>query len=266
MLYNFLLPSDFTYTVAYKPSIYIYMETHILEEILIKAKDLQANGRQLTVVFDLDSTIFDLSQRQIKIFHEFAERFKQKYPIECDGFYRVTKDSMTYYPEDCLKNVGVVGLSEDFIDDFYSFWEDRFFSNEYTKYDIPEPGAKEYIDKLKSYACNIVYLTGRDIERMGIGTHAQLSHHEFMGSDQQEHQVTLKLKPEASMIDDIFKSEYLLELCPNENDIVFIDNEPQNLVKIAEDHPDILLIYFDSYHSGKAEIPETAITINSFLF
>ena len=59
--------------------------THVLERILNDAKNADQSGQRFLAVFDLDSTLFDLRERQRKIMLGFAQsaEARAKFAREC---------------------------------------------------------------------------------------------------------------------------------------------------------------------------------------
>ncbi|MFK8138064.1 MAG: hypothetical protein AB8E15_06880 [Bdellovibrionales bacterium] len=221
------------------------------------------------IILDLDSTIYDLTERQLKIFREFSEveRFLNQFPKECEALSQLDEDHMTFYPVDCIKNYGVKEIDSDFEDVFYPYWAERFFSNDYLKYDLVEDMAVDFVHDLFERGAYIRYLTGRDVARMGEGTHDTLKKHDFFPSGDPCEKVSLVLKPEKSMNDAEFKRDYI-QSCYDEGfkKIIFIDNEPKNLVLAETFGEKMHIVHFDTYHMGDTEVPESATVIDSFQF
>lgn len=236
-----------------------------LKELLEASKELLARDKNVLYIFDLDSTIFDLTNRQLQIFREFAneEKYQKMFPEECNAFAYMNENHMSYYPEDCIHNFGVEKISSSFQEHFYPFWEVRFFSNEYCEYDIPEKDSLKYIQSIYDLGGHIHYLTGRDEARMGIGTRKSLKDHGFILNDNCE-RIKIKLKPEKSIPDANFKKEYVDSFAEDFDKIVFIDNEPANLEILTGEYPHLRLVHFDTYHMGKHKVPEEALVVKTF--
>lgn len=215
---------------------------------------------------DLDSTIYDLGERQLKIFREFAaiEDHKKALPAEVDALANLGKEHMSFYPQDCIKNYSGQEVSEGFGDIFYPFWAERFFSNEYLIHDEAELGAKEFVHEVYKHGGHIHYLTGRDVARMGPGTLEQLKRDGFFPSGSECEQVKLILKPEKSMNDAQFKHDHILETLKDYHKGILLDNEPSNLQILKEKMDKLHLIHYDSYHMGNVEVPEEALVLESF--
>lgn len=211
-----------------------------------------------TAVIDLDSTLYNVSGRQIAIFQEFAklEEYQRLFPEECRALLKISGSTLAYYPVDCLKQVGLQNIHPDFSSTYHKFWSPRFFSHEYLIYDDIEPGAKEFMAELEKAGFQIVFLTGRDVARMGKGTIEQLQRDGVLTKERQ-----LILKPHFSEDDHSFKLRIVKDLCSkNDTGLLFIDNEANNLNHIYIERLPVFCIFFDTVHSGKAEpLPEIEV-------
>jgi hypothetical protein len=207
-------------------------------------------------VFDLDSTLFNVSSRTQKILHEFADEHK---------------------PE--LKNVEVLhtdwGLKESLYRAGYKsdahpelhkslrdYWVERFFTNEYLHYDIPYTGAVAFVQRLAQTNCEIHYLTGRDIKRMGQGTLEVLLKWGFPVSENQLH-----LKPDRAMNDHQFKVDFMIQKFPVHtfSKLYFFENEPVNINALGKVRPDFNIVYLDTTHSRQQQVEVEAYCIENFV-
>ncbi len=215
--------------------------------------------------FDLDSTLFDLNQRQLNIFKDFAsqENFKSKYPLECNAFLNMQEQHLSYYPEDCLIKFGLETISKHFSEDFHEYWKVRFFSDQYMHWDRLETGAEQIIKKLRDWNIQLFFLTGRDEARMGKATRDQLQKHLKLSNEQIQQEVIVK--PHLSLLDDQFKLDIVKSKIKDFPNIVFIDNEELNLQVIHQELPNVKLVLFDSVHSGKGKAPQNIPVIKNFL-
>ncbi len=230
---------------------------------LLQIKESIEKGGNQLVVFDLDSTLYDLSMRHLAILKDYAESHHLDYPEQCENILKIQLEHITYYPENIFRNIGMESLEDHFLDHFKRFWLERFFSNHYIQYDILEDGAKDWVDHFADLGAHISFLTGRDEERMGIGTRQRLIDDKLYCEAFDKS--SINIKPHRSIKDDEYKSDYLLKIKSDFKKIHFIDNEPKNLVLIAKEHPEIDLIHFDSVHSEKADIPSHLPKIDSFI-
>jgi hypothetical protein len=236
-----------------------------LQNILTETSKRQAAGEKTLMVFDLDSTLFDVSPRIKKVLHHFAEapEHRKLFPEACE----ILRNAETLRSDWGVKNAVIrAGLDKhhpDFHQAMKNFWLKTFFSNEYLEYDTPYEGAVEYVQELFKRGAEIVYLTGRDISRMGQGSRDVLLKWNFPLDNQK---ATLVLKPEKGMDDAEFKSDWFAQLPPGKfAKIWFFENEPVNVNLVRLKHQHVEIVFFDSTHSGKAEPPSDLPKVLNFL-
>lgn len=236
-----------------------------LQKILTEISNLQASGRPGLVVFDLDSTLFDVSPRLKKVLHHFAEvpEHQRLFPQACE----ILKKVETYRSDWGVKNAVIRSGLDKHHPDFHramkEFWVRTFFSNEYLEYDIPYEGAVDYVRKIWDLGAEIVYLTGRDIHRMGQGSRDVLLKWDFPLDDQR---AQLVLKPQKGLDDAQFKSDWFAQLRQGYyGKIWFFENEPVNVNLVRLEHEHVDIVFFESTHSGKEEPPKDLPTVINFL-
>lgn len=215
-------------------------------------------------VFDLDSTLFDLTTRMCRIVDAFTEesRFAHRYPRECALIRSLPILSSDWGLGEPLSRVGITQESHpDFYRDLHTFWSSCFFSADYLHHDEPLPGAVDYVRRLRAVGAEIMYLTGRDVPRMLEGTRRALRDRGF---PLDEPGVELRLKPVAEWDDASFKVDVLRESAHRFSQIYLFENEPVNLNLVAEELPDIALVYIDTCHSGREQVSSTLDSIKHF--
>jgi len=236
-----------------------------LQTLLEKARELTRKGQKGLAVFDLDSTLFDVSPRLTKILHDFADhpQFQKQFPESVQILKTLSTLRSDWGIKQALIRAGLDQHHPEFHEAIRDFWRQHFFSDAYLHYDTPYSGAVEYVQALTRENIDIVYLTGRDIPRMGKGSREVLLKWKFPLDDKQS---TLALKPEKGMDDAQFKSDWFTEQKLGKYAKVwFFENEPVNIEKIREDHPEIEVVFFSSTHSGRAEPPADLPHIFDFL-
>ena len=226
-----------------------------LNEILNISSTNAAQKLRTLAVFDLDSTLFNVSTRSQKILDEFADLHHLNHlknveiKIEDWGL----KEALIragYKPDDELQ----------LLKDLKHYWSERFFSNEYLHYDVPYLGAISFVQDLSDTGCEIYYLTGRDQKRMQQGTIEVLYKWGFpLKLD------NLFLKPERSIDDEIFKLEWFRNLNHAQfQNIFFFENEPVNINAIVQYCPEVEVIFLDTTHSRKEQISSPLKKIKNF--
>lgn len=223
----------------------------MLKQILDRAEQLKSKG-QLLAVFDLDSTLFDVSPRTQKILQDFTreEKIQKIYPMELTSLEKVNVQSSDWGVKEAIKRTQLKATL-DFFEAVREYWIEHFFSDFYLHYDHPYDGAVEFVQNLARSGAKIIYLTGRDIERMGKATPEVLNKWKFPIEDPSD----VIMKPKKGMSDSQFKLEIMQELHSQYPETWFFENEPANILLIEKHLPTIKIIFFDSTHSGRADIP-----------
>ncbi len=223
-----------------------------LEKIL---SDLAQNSRNLCV-FDLDSTLFNVSPRTQRILHEFADLYHQDLKsVEIEASDWGLKEPLIRHGYSLEQHSQIhQGLRD--------FWVERFFSNNYIHYDVPYAGAISFVQKLSlDSKNNIYYLTGRDVHRMEKGTYEVLKKWGFPISEN-----SVQLKPHRSMEDHLFKRDWILDLQNKNPDstIYLFENEPVNINFIGKTLKNIEIVFLDTTHSRKEQVNVQVIKISDF--
>lgn len=227
----------------------------LLQDIINRTLQAKLSGmNSVKAIFDLDSTLFDVSFRISKILHTFAElpEMKSKYPSEMEAIKKITPHNQDYGVKRTLQRLGFCSPGEDFTISLIEFWKKNFFGNDYLHYDLPYPGAPEYVQDLYKAGADIFYLTGRDIPRMWDGTIKSLVAHGFpLNSDH----ANLILKPSSVQRDTEFKREFFKNMKKSEADVWFFENEPTNIHVVLETSPHIKIVFVETVHSQSGPLP-----------
>ena len=136
-----------------------------LNQILNISREYAAQSMRTLAVFDLDSTLFNVSTRTQKILSEFAE----KHQIERLKGIQVKHEDWGI-KEAVLRAGFSMEHDIEILKQLRDFWSERFFTSEYLHYDVPYLGAISFVQDLAETGCEIKYLTGRDNSRMRKGT------------------------------------------------------------------------------------------------
>ena len=247
------------------PILQMTQTSQILRHILKKAESLKSKNLPALAVFDLDSTLFDVSPRLKQILHDFSAdpTYRRLFPQAAEALKDIEMQKSDWGIRNAVIRAGLDHHHPEFHQSLREFWLKTFFSNEYLKYDRPYEGAVNFVARLQELNVDIVYLTGRDVHRMGAGSRQTLLHWNFPLDDQR---YQLVLKPEQGLDDAEFKSSWFRTI-PDEKyqQIWFFENEPVNVHKVREHHPHIDILFFDSTHSGKAHPPTDLPRLIHFL-
>jgi hypothetical protein len=225
-----------------------------LQGLLNKVAVAAAQGRRVVVMFDLDDTLINTRERNQRIFKDFASQadIQSMYPDESKKLLEVQVNQIHYLLSDTMSTLAIT--SPEFIKAAMDFWLAKFFTNEYCQLDKPNPGAVRYVKSLVRAGATVVYLTGRDIPRMGDGTKANLV---FRGFPLDDTNAVLIMKPDPKMDDLAFKiSQFDSIRKMGEMDGAF-ENEPANIDAMNEAFPNAISVFLDTLHSPKP------VTVNS---
>jgi HAD superfamily, subfamily IIIB (Acid phosphatase) len=237
----------------------------ILQRILDEASDRNlTNGGRLLAIFDLDSTLFDLTLRMVRIVEAFGDDpvWKERYPKECEALKTLPIKPSDWGLKEALERVGLLERDHaEFYRDLHQFWAACFFSGDFVHHDEPLPGAVAFVREIKKRGADIMYLTGRDVPRMLTATAETLR---AAGFPVDEPGVELILKPQAEMDDARFKVDVMRDLNSRYSKIWLFENEPVNLNLTAQELPHIGLVFIDSCHSGREQVSETLDRIRHF--
>ena len=226
-----------------------------LNEILKAVRDHSAQNMRTLAVFDLDSTLFNVSTRTQKIISEYADLHQM------DRLKNVRVLPEDWGIKEALGRAGFTLEKElELLRPLRDFWSERFFSDEYLHYDVPYSGAVSFVQELEQAGCKINYLTGRDRIRMGRGSLEVLQKWGFPANEE-----NLFLKPEKSEDDELFKHNWFLQLDRSAySKIFFFENEPININAVEATFPDVDIVFLDTTHARKQEVRPEVRRIRNF--
>jgi hypothetical protein len=196
------------------------------------------------VAFDLDGTLLDNRPRTLTILKELADSsWKKSAPELAERIYGARAEQMFYLLTDTLEQLGITDSTR--IGEAQLFWRDRFFADDHLKYDVPVPGSVEFARACYDAGAILVYLTGRDLPFMGIGSFRSLRDVGFpIGVPGTE----LVCKPDAAMPDEAFKRLEAPKLARVGEIVASFDNEPANCNTILAQNPGCESVLIDTQH------------------
>jgi hypothetical protein len=217
-------------------------------------------------VFDLDSTLFNVSPRTEQILREFSQQHQIQH------FSQIKVHPKDWGLKEILIREGY-DISEKYSENIelhrklVPFWTEKFFTNEYLNYDTPYLGAVNFVQTLYEKNIDIHYLTGRDVFRMGPGTKEVLLKWGFPILSEGH----LHLKPHKDMDDHKYKLDWVLDFKKThpENKIYFFENEPVNINAIGKNIQEqnvknFHIVYLNTTHSRKETVTVPVIEIDHF--
>jgi hypothetical protein len=196
-----------------------------------------------TVVFDLDSTLLDNRPRQAQILRDFGSLRGEP------GFARVT--AAHFEDWDLRRALAKAGVNAQTVEELYpdlrAFWLRWFFTDAYCHCDVPIAGAPEFVKEVQRVGGKLVYLSGRP-RSMLAGTLRSLNAHGFPASGEG---VTLMLKPDPLVLDDVWKTRACAAVEELGPVAAAFDNEPTHINGYRKAWPDAICVQVDTDHSGR---------------
>lgn len=194
------------------------------------------------IVFDLDGTLFDNGPRTWQILVDFAEAEGHE-PLRraLDGMPR---RNLPYLLRETLFRLGFHDSA--LVERAGAFWRQRFFTDDFQRFDEPIPGAVRYAKELFAAGATLVYLSGRDAPNMLVGCAAALRQHGFpVGIPRTA--IVLKHAFEDSDLE--FKRD-ALEFMEHLGTVAgTFDNEPANCNLFAARWPDAVHFFIETAHA-----------------
>ncbi len=203
------------------------------------AHALEGRARTPVVVFDLDGTLMDNRPRTVAILREFAAADAAR----AARLATVVPEDLAYLVRDSLARVG---LTDDaLVAAVETFWKERFFRDDSIKHDVALAGAVSFARACHDAGAICIYLTGRDLPLMGIGSFRSLRDLGFpIGVPGTE----LVCKPDFAMPDEDFKRLEAPKLARVGQVIASFDNEPGNCNVFLRHDPEMVSVMVDTQH------------------
>jgi hypothetical protein len=216
--------------------------TRLLNSILDHAAN-RSRGTPV-LVFDLDGTLMDNRPRVVAILHELAEAWRRKHPDAAALLGSASPEHIVYGFQENLHRLGIA--DEALHVPAFEFWKERFFNDPHIRHDVEVAGARDYVRACHDAGAIIVYLTGRDLPNMALGSFASLRDLGFpigvIGTE-------LVVKPAFAMGDAEFKRSVAPELRRLGRVIAVFDNEPLNCNLLLECHPECTAVFLDTQYA-----------------
>jgi hypothetical protein len=136
------------------------------------------------------------------------------------------------------------------------FWNRRFFTGDYLRYDRVYEGAPEFVHELYRLGAELIYLTGRDEPNMGEGTRARLRQDGFPWELERTH-LLLKAAPH---LDDLsHKKEAAHYVRKTGRLVASFENEPKNLAALHALFPEAMHVFVDTVYSDHPTVPRQGL-------
>jgi len=216
-------------------------QPHILAAALARARASAPYG---VAVFDLDSTLLDNRPRQAQILRDYGRA--AGVPA------LVAARSEHFQGWDLDATLRATGLPETLVHAHRlrvrRFWEERFFTNDFCRFDVPVPGAPAFVRAVHRAGVRVAYVTGRP-EPMEEGTLEVLERHGFPLPDGTT--TWLFLKPGMALRDDAWKAVARDAVDALGPVALVFENEPAHVNAYARAWRRALVVHVDTDHSGR---------------
>lgn len=230
---------------------------HPLRAILDEVEARRAE--RPVVIFDLDGTLYDNRPRTIRIVHAFAASLPPEKAKDA-AILRALRDAhLKYRLDDTLRPLGV---SEETIDAATKRWRERFFTDAACADDVPHRGAVPFVRACFDRGATVVYLTGRDVPGMLVGTVRTLRDDGFpIGLPR----ISLVLKPTFEEPDTEFKVRMLPAMGELGHVVATFENEPGNANLFRRAWPDSHAVLVETqYAPGAPPLDEGCVRVPHF--
>ena len=174
------------------------------------------------MLFDLDGTLYDNRPRTLRIVHALAASLGPQHAADAATLRTLGVDALRYRLDDTLRPLGV---SEEVVTLAKKRWFSRFFTDAACSDDVPVRGAVPFACECFARGATVVYLTGRDVPGMLVGTVRTLRDDGFpIGQPR----IELVLKPTFEEDDVAFKRRMLDPMNDLGTVVATFENEPGN--------------------------------------
>lgn len=215
--------------------------------------------KQAHFVFDMDSTLFCMRYRTQAIIRDCL-----KEPGFCKTFAKHLDLIKTIPVKTQNWSVEEVFACKDFsskhplVREVAGLWRKKFFSGDFLNKDLPYKGATRFCRQIAFLGSKLCYLTARNQTKMLEGTVKSLNFFNFPYKNPGD----LIMKKDSSQEDAAYKVMELKKLKKTAQVVLFFENEPVILNKVARLLPEIKLFWVHSTHSGRQIPPKTARTVS----
>lgn len=234
-------------------------QAELLRSLVERSRPKSGEARPV-VVFDLDGTIFDNRPRTVAILKAYAEKVRHARPDLAEKLGALHHEAVPYLLTDTLARLGITAEAD--VNALRDHWVSCFFVDEWLHHDVALPGAVDFAKACWQNGASLVYLTGRDLPKMSLGSFASLRDTGFpIGVPG----TALVCKPDPAIPDEHYKREVCPEMARVGNVIASFDNEPGNCNAFLEHFPSAASVLLATQHMpGAPALAGGCLTIVDF--
>ncbi len=208
------------------------------------------------LVLDLDGTLMDNRPRTAAILRDLGEFWSDRHPAEAASLRTAAPERLAYLLSDSLRRLDV--RDGPLVAEATEYWRSRFFTDDDLRHDTALAGAVGFVRACHAAGATVVYLTGRDLPMMGVGTFASLR---SLGFPLGVAGVEIILKPDAQMADEAFKRMVAPTLARVGEVVASFDNEPANCNLFLEAYAHADIVFVDTQHVPGAPPLRPGVTV-----
>ncbi|MCZ0932416.1 MAG: hypothetical protein OXJ52_04610 [Oligoflexia bacterium] len=226
------------------------------KEVIEIAKQKQEKS---LFVFDMDSTLFCMKYRTQALIDSCLENtaFCEKFKLYLEKIKEIQVTETDWSIPEIMSRYGF-HLEEEIVTAVYKIWRKGFFSNNYLYLDRPYKDCVNFVQYISQLKAQVYYLTARNYNTMYEGTVQSLKQWNFPLKQES----CLIMKKDSSRNDADYKTDHLQSFSKKFDTILFFENEPVILNKVAQQLPQIHLFWMNSAHSRQESPPKTALALN----
>ncbi len=204
------------------------------------------------VVFDIDSTLLDTSNRHLAILDDFLKHVETCGPL-ISARQQLARSGVGWSLVDDVRRAGIADPS--LLQALHDFWRPRFFSPEYMRRDVPIPGAPHFVAACHALGAWCYYLTARVLEETEAVTRDTLCRFGFPLAAR----TTLQMKPSPRLDDHAFKRGALEAVARRGELVAAFDNDPENVNTFRSRFPAAVCVLVDTVRSPQAPPPAGSV-------
>jgi len=217
--------------------------------------DRVSRTRHPVVVFDLDSTLFRTTRRNLRILTGFAEEHAHLHPRLVEVATSLQPGDVAWHVQTTLRRRGITDPAV--LEAQHRYWQDRFFTPEYVLFDEPTPGAAPFVRACHGAGALVYYLTGRSRRDLGEVTVTKLLRHGFPCL---EGRVVLHLRPHQQLDEHRYKLEAHAEIRSLGGEVVAtFENDPDHANALLESFPAASHFLVGDDHDPAADPPGSGV-------
>ena len=234
-------------------------QSDLLRGLVERSRPQPGHARPV-VVFDLDGTIFDNRPRTCAILRAFGEKCVLERPDLTEKLRGLRPHHVPYLLTEAMAAIGITDYSD--VAALHQHWVSCFFVDSWLHHDVALPGATQFAKACWQNGASLVYLTGRDLPNMALGSFASLRDTGFpIGVPG----TSLVCKPDPATPDEHYKRDVCPEMGRVGEVIASFDNEPGNCNAFLEHFPRAASVLLATQHMpGAPALTPGVVTINDF--